>query len=124
MVEREFDIEQCPGDPYYPRTDEYAAATTGPVACLLKMEVIEVIKAAKMTPMQSAVFGLAMIDGYGNTEIARALVRSGYADMTRQGVAKHLELAIRKAERVQHRGVITVIVEQFGWTGLRDLMRE
>jgi DNA-directed RNA polymerase specialized sigma24 family protein len=107
-----------PEDGVFPRTDEYAAMQEGPFAGLLKAEIRNIERRAHMTYQQATAFDMALVYGFNNCEIARLMGISAAA------VRKHLDFAYRKAEQLDNIGFMTVIIEQFGWKGFRDLMRQ
>lgn len=105
-------------DPIMPTEDDYAYIETGPFACLIKAEIRQIAVRARMTARQAQVFEMAMNWGLDNYAIGDIL------NLDESTVRYHLEAAIKKAKKLKHVGVMTVIVETFGWAGLRDLMRE
>lgn len=105
-------------DPIMPTEDDYAYIETGPFAYLIKAEILNITIRARMTARQAQVFEMAMNWGLDNVAIGDIL------NLDESTVRYHLEAAIKKAKKLEHVGVMTVIVETFGWAGLRDLMRE
>jgi len=115
IVDNLDDIEY---DPIMPTEDDYAYIETGPFAYLIKAEILNITIRARMTARQAEVFEMAMNWGLDNYAIGDIL------HLDESTVRMHLSAAIAKAQRLEHVGVMTVIVETFGWAGLRDLMRE
>ncbi len=115
IVDNLDDIEY---DPIMPTEDDYAYIETGPFAYLIKAEILNITIRARMTARQAQVFEMAMNWGLDNVAIGDIL------NLDESTVRYHLEAAIKKAKKLKHVGVMTVIVETFGWAGLRDLMRE
>lgn len=101
----------------YPTTDEYVVVDSGPFSCLLKAEIRQIEIKANMTVQQALAFDYAMVYGLNNCEIADVM------EICESGVRKHLEMAVAKTKKVPHIGMLTIIVEEFGWKGFRDLMQ-
>mgnify|MGYP001164246009 CR=1 FL=1 len=105
-------------DPIMPTENDYAYIETGPFVYLIKAEILNITIRARMTARQAQVFEMAMNWGLDNVAIGDIL------NLDESTVRYHLEAAIKKAKKLKHVGVMTVIVETFGWAGLRNLMRE
>jgi len=100
-------IEDLPEDTG-PPSDHYTEATAGPFAELLWVEIRRIERLGRLSALEAATFELHL-RGIRTTDIARAF------GMPRSTVAYHLKQAIAKAQAVPHRGLLTCLVEAFGW---------
>jgi DNA-binding CsgD family transcriptional regulator len=95
---------------------EGPAPEVGPFMELLQHEVSLIPKIAHMTGLQAQIF-TANIYGHSNRKIALVL------DISEAVVREHLSVAVRKANRVKYRGLISVLIAEFGWAAVRDALR-
>ena len=97
--------------------DAYTHPSSGAFAGLLWVEINKIERKSKMTARQAQVFDWHL-RGYTGSEIAEVL------DVSHEAVSDSLKLAFVKANRVPHRGLVTVILESFGWDAIRQVLSE
>jgi predicted DNA-binding protein YlxM (UPF0122 family) len=85
-----------------------------PYRGLISWELRRIEARSGMTQKQACVFDLWLVQGASLAEIGRTL------SITRTSVLQHLRLAQAKAARYPHLGLLSTLVEVFGWRAVRD----
>jgi len=85
-----------------------------PFADLLVCEVRKITRRTHMTARQAVCFEWWCCRGLSTRDIADAL------SISQSTANQHLRAALTKAGRYQYAGLLTVMVEEFGWQAVRD----
>jgi DNA-binding NarL/FixJ family response regulator len=88
-----------------------------PFEHLLWREIKITMKRAHLTVWQRAVFQLTL-QGFSLRQIG---VFYGRSHIT---IKQHLDAAYEKMEKISHRGVLTVMIEELGWPAVRESLAE
>ena len=91
-------------------SDDYCACKSGPCTGLLRAEAALIIRRAHLTHCQALAFMWCQVQGLAEDEAAR-LMGCGVEEVRRLIAA-----AFTRIRRVPHIGLLTVIVETFGWS--------
>jgi hypothetical protein len=92
-----------------PTAEEYCDLIDGPYAGLLKAEMRLICKRAHFTERQTAVWEWVMVCGMDVCQAAQVM------ECDESTARQHLVAALSRARRVKHAGLLTVLVETFGW---------
>ena len=85
-----------------------------PYEGLIAYELRRIEAHSGMTQKQACVFDLWLVEGATLAEIGRTL------SITPTSVLQQLRLALAKAARYPHLGLLSTLVEVFGWRAVRD----
>lgn len=84
---------------------------------LLKLELVRIPKRAKLSEKQGRIWYYCVVMGLDTDSAASAM------DVTPGTVRVHLLRALGKVRKLPHLGVFTVLVEEFGFDLVREVMR-
>ncbi|MCE5200826.1 MAG: hypothetical protein ABFD54_05790 [Armatimonadota bacterium] len=96
--------------------NRWATETDGPWHALLWSEIRHIEVAGKMTAAQASIFELNII-GVKSVKIAKIF------SITEAAVSKHLSIALKKADNVKNKGLLTTVFEECGgWGAVGELL--
>lgn len=108
-----------------PPRDEVSRLCDGsPIAGLLWREVRRLPRKAGLTQWESVVF-LLFCRGISDADIGRVFVDSETGKpRTRQAVRKARVAALSKIDELKHLGCLTVMIQQCGWSAVREYLAD
>lgn len=115
--DRDVDIEEL-ADTDSRRFEVEPPDGESPFVGLLRAELRQIERKARLTARQAQVFDWRLVHGLSYREIGRMI------GISESMVRKHLVVAFAKAGHCRHVGVLTVLVETFGWEAVRAALSE
>ena len=109
------EVEQIPAPVGLPTLEEYAEADDSP---LLRVEWNILCRRAHLTEQQSRAFNWHRIVGLSLRETGTAM------DVDESTVRHHLRAAYSRLRRVPHQGLLTVLIEVFGFSDTMAAMHD
>jgi DNA-directed RNA polymerase specialized sigma24 family protein len=93
-----------------PRSDEYARIDAGGRVALLTVEVKRMERWAKLTPREASIFELIAKNGLDAAQVSSLL------NIEEDQVAQLYQDILKRIRRYPNIGLLTVLVETFGWS--------